>query len=259
MSQIEAGLKVAGALHDFINAEALPGTGLDPAAFWQGFTDIVRDLAPANRALLETRVAMQAQIDAYHRDHRGKPADASAYVGFLRSIGYLLPEPPDFAITTENVDPEIASIPGPQLVVPAMNARYALNAANARWGSLYDALYGTDVIPEDGGATRSGGFNKVRGARVIARAREMLDQTVPLAGGSHADAVSYNLLHDRLLVKLSNGVETALFHETAFVGYRGDVTGLHAVLLRHNNLHLEIQIDPAIRSAARTRRMSPTC
>ncbi len=246
MSQIEAGgLKVASPLHDFITAEALPGTGLAPAGFWTGLSDIVRDLAPVNRALLETRVTMQAQIDAYHRDHRGKPADAAGYVGFLRSIGYLLPEPPDFSISTENVDPEIASIAGPQLVVPAMNARYALNAANARWGSLYDALYGTDVISEDDGATRSGGFNKVRGARVIARAREMLDQIVPLAGGSHADAVSYNLLHDRLLVKLSNGVETALFHEAAFVGYRGDVTGLHAVLLRHNNLHLEIQIDPA--------------
>ena len=245
-THIEAGgLKIARTLHHFVNAEAIPGTGLDPVGFWLGVSDLVRELAPLNKALLEKRLAIQAQIDTYHLENRGKPADPAAYIEFLRAIGYLVPEPPDFVITTENVDAEIASIAGPQLVVPAMNARYALNAANARWGSLYDALYGTDVISEADGATRSGGFNKIRGAKVVARARAVLDQIAPLAAGSHADAVSYNLVQDRLLVKLADGVETALFHEAAFVGYRGDVVALKAVLLRHNNLHVEIQIDPS--------------
>ena len=175
------GMQVARTLYDFVNAEAIPGTGVEPAVFWQGFGALVRDLAPRNKALLDRRDELQRQIDAWHLEHRGKPIDPGAYTEFLRGIGYLQPEPADFSIGTDNVDPEIASIAGPQLVVPVTNARYALNAANARWGSLYDALYGTDAIPEDGGATRGAGYNADRGARVVAKARQVLDQAAPLA------------------------------------------------------------------------------
>jgi malate synthase len=237
------GLSVARTLHDFVAAEAIPGTGIDPAAFWQGFGALVRDLAPRNKVLLGRRDTLQQQIDDWHRAHRGKPIDSGAYMQFLRDIGYLQPEPADFAVTTARVDAEIASIAGPQLVVPVTNARYALNAANARWGSLYDALYGTDAIPEDDGATRGGGYNKVRGARVIARARAMLDQAAPLAAGSHADAAAYALDGTALSVTLKDGTKTALRNGEKFVGYRGDATGLTAILLRHNGLHMEIVID----------------
>jgi malate synthase len=237
------GLRIAHALHDFVAAEVIPGTGIDPAAFWQGFGGLVRDLAPRNRALLERRDLLQNQIDDWHRTHRGKPVDGDAYMRFLREIGYLQPEPADFAVATERVDAEIASIAGPQLVVPVTNARYALNAANARWGSLYDALYGTDAITEDSGATRGGGYNKRRGALVIARAREILDQAAPLATGGHADATSYALDGATLSVTLKDGTKTGLRDGRKFVGYRGDATGLTAVLLRHNGLHIEIVID----------------
>lgn len=172
MNPVETcGLHVARPLFAFVNEEALPGTRITADVFWQGLADLVRDLAPRNKALLERRDELQRQIDAWHLANRAMPIDMSAYIAFLRSIGYLEPEPPDFSISTSNVDPEIASIAGPQLVVPVTNARYALNAANARWGSLYDALYGTDAIPEDGGATRGPGYNSKRGARVIAKAR----------------------------------------------------------------------------------------
>ena len=251
---VEAGgLRIARALHDFVNAEAIPGTGIEPRAFWQGFGMLVRELAPRNHALLDRRDALQQQIDGWHRSHPGGqpgalPIDQAAYLSFLHEIGYLQPEPREVAIDTSRVDAEIASIAGPQLVVPVTNARYALNAANARWGSLYDALYGTDAIPEDGGATRGSGYNPVRGDRVIARARAVLDQVAPLAAGSHADATRYVL--DRtardgaaLAVTLGNGSKTGLRDPAAFVGYRGDGAGLSAVLLRHHGLHVEIQID----------------
>ncbi|MBS0560677.1 MAG: malate synthase G [Proteobacteria bacterium] len=239
-----AGLKVARQLHEFVATEALPGTGVDPLAFWQGFAAIFADLAPRNAALLAKRDDLQKQIDAWHAAHRGQEFDVAAYTDFLRGIGYLVPEPADFAVTTAGVDPEFASIAGPQLVVPVMNARYALNAANARWGSLYDALYGTDAIPEDDGATRSGGFNPVRGAKVVARAREFLDEAFPLAGGaSHRDAARYALNGAALAVTLASGAVATLADPAQFVGYRGGADALSVVLLKHNNLHAEIHID----------------
>ncbi len=244
MDAIEAGgLRIAKTLHEFVVNEAIAGTGVAPNAFWAGFSALVHDLAPRNKALLAERDALQAKLDEWHRDNRGKPFDQSTYEEFLRGIGYLRPEPADFAVTTTGVDPEIASIAGPQLVVPVTNARYALNAANARWGSLYDALYGTDVIPEDGGATRAGGYNKMRGERVIARARAVLDQAVPLASGSHAEATRYALAGGALTVALTDGRTTGLADPAQFVGYVGDVTALSAILLKHNGLHLELRID----------------
>ena len=182
------GLHVDSALATFITTEALPGTGVDPAAFWSGFAALLADLTPKNRALLAKRNDLQARIDAWHRDHRKQVHDHEAYKAFLAEIGYLLPEGPDFQIDTTNVDPEIATVPGPQLVVPVTNARYALNAANARWGSLYDCLYGTDAM---GSAPPPGGYERGRGARVIARARVFLDDAFPIDGTSHADARRY--------------------------------------------------------------------
>jgi malate synthase len=244
MQFVEVGdVKVARLLHEFVTNEALPGTGVDPLHFWQGFADIFTTMTPRNQALLDTRGALQQQIDDWHLSHRGRPVDIGAYMAFLTGIGYLVPEPPDFAVTTANVDPEFASIAGPQLVVPVMNARYALNAANARWGSLYDALYGTDAISEDGGATRGGGYNKLRGAKVVAKAREFLDAAFPLADGSHADATRYALDGASLSVTLASGETTGLEDPAQFVGYRGSAAGLSAVLLKHNNLHAEIRID----------------
>ena len=244
MELIEAGgLKIARCLYDFVTHEAIPGTGLDPVGFWLGFSDIIHELAPLNKALLAKRADLQAKIDAWHESHRSEPFNQTDYEDFLREIGYLLPEPPDFEVATANVDAEIAAIAGPQLVVPVTNARYALNAANARWGSLYDALYGTDVIAEDAGATRAGAYNPVRGARVIARAKEFLDQAAPLCAANHADVAAYRLEGGRLVIELASGGRTTLAQEDGFVGYRGDVTHLSAVLIRHHNLHLEIQID----------------
>ena len=237
------GLRIARVLHDFVTTEAIPGTGIDPGTFWTGLGALVHDLAPRNRALLATRGEMQAAIDAWHLARRGQPIDQPAYQAFLRDIGYLVAEPDNVSVATANVDPEIASIAGPQLVVPVTNARYALNAANARWGSLYDALYGTDAIPQQGDAAPARSFNKRRAALVIARAREFLDQAVPLAAGSHADAVSYDLADGRLMVTLRAGAPTALAQPAAFVGYRGDATALSAILFRHHNLHIELRID----------------
>ncbi len=244
MEYVDAGgLKVAQVLFDFVNHEAVPGTGLDPAGFWRGLNELVRALAPRNAALLRRRDELQRQIDAWHRDNRGKSIDPTEYQDFLRRISYLEPDPADFVIGTANVDPEIALIAGPQLVVPVTNPRYALNAANARWASLYDALYGTDAIPEDGGATRGGGYNPVRGARVVAKAREFLDQAAPLRDGRHADAAGYAVEAGQLIVARTTGGKTSLVHPDQLVGWRGDAAAPSAVLLRHHNLHVELLID----------------
>ena len=243
MERIEAGgLQVARVLHDFVVEEALPGTGIAPSAFWDGFGRMVRELAPRNRALLERRDALQSRIDAWHRAHATGPHDQAAYEAFLRDIGYLLPPPAPFQVSTANVDAEIASTAGPQLVVPISNARYALNAANARWGSLYDALYGTDAISDEGGAARGRGYNKARGAKVVARARALLDQAAPLQAGSHGDARSYAVRDGALVVGTAAG-ETGLAQPERFVGFRGAAAAPSAVLLRHHGLHLELVID----------------
>src|SRR5690348_7614916 len=244
MERIESfGLKIARPLYDFVNTEVLPGTGVKAEAFWQGFAALVTDLAPRNKVLLNKRDELQREIDAWHLAHRTKPIDQQAYMEFLRGIGYLEPEPPDFSVTTANVDPEIASIAGPQLVVPVTNARYALNAANARWGSLYDALYGTDALPEDGGATRGAAYNPVRGERVIAASRQVLDQAVPLSIGSHRDAKGYVIDDGRLAVTLRDNARTGLAHPEQFIGYRGDAADPSSVLLKHHGLHIEIVIN----------------
>ncbi len=246
MERISAGgLAVARPLFDFVNAEALPETGIAASAFWDGLGRLVGEFAGPNRALLERRDALQQRIDEWHRERRGKPFDAASYTAFLREIGYLLPEPADFAITTQGVDPEIAEMAGPQLVVPVMNARYALNAANARWGSLYDALYGTDALPEDDGATRGPGYNPVRGARVISRGRQILDQVAPLASASHADLAAYQVVHGALVGVREDGQKVALARPEQFVGYRGNPLHPDCVLLSNHKLHVEIRIDPA--------------
>ena len=242
MDRVEvAELKVAGELYGFIEA-ALPGTGVAPGAFWAGLSGLVADFAPENAALLARRDALQGAIDTWHEAHAARPIDAEAYEAFLREIGYLLPEPPPFAVATEGVDAEIATIAGPQLVVPVMNARYALNAANARWGSLYDALYGTDAVLETGEAARGGDYNPVRGRMVVERAKALLDAAVPLAEGSHAEASGYSV-SDGVLRVSREGATTGLREPGAFVGYAGEAKAPTAVLLRHHGIHLEIRVD----------------
>ncbi len=239
------GLQVAAVLHRFVEQEALPGTGVQADAFWKGLAGIYRDLAPRNRALLAERDRLQAALDGWYEAHPGAIADPAAYRAFLKEIGYLKDAPAEVAVTTANVDTEITAQAGPQLVVPVMNARYALNAANARWGSLYDALYGTDAIPDEGGAARTGGYNPVRGAKVIAFARRFLDDSVPLAQGSHRDATGYAVAGGALRVTLSDGRSTGLADAEALAGYRGDPAQPEALVLRHNGLHLEVQFDAA--------------
>ena len=242
--RIEAGaLQVDKEMYDFINDEALPGTGIAPEAFWSGFDKLIHDLSPRNRELLATRDELQVRIDAWYQESGGQASDLPAYKAVLREIGYLLPEGDDFTVSTKNVDPEIAKIAGPQLVVPVTNARYALNAANARWGSLYDALYGTDAISEVDGAGRAGGYNKVRGGRVIAFARDFLDASAPLASGSHRDATSYAVVNGALAVTLEDGSVSGLRAPSKFAGYAGDAAAPSAVLLKNNGLHVEITID----------------
>ncbi|NMG40414.1 malate synthase G [Chelativorans sp. ZYF759] len=234
-------LKIHPRLHAFVVEQALPGTGIDPEHFWSEFSAIVHDLAPKNRDLLARREDMQKEIDAWHKEN-GAPADLAAYEGFLRSIGYLLPEGPAFKVTTQNVDAEIAKIAGPQLVVPVMNARYALNAANARWGSLYDALYGTDAIAEDDGAEKGSGYNPVRGAKVIAWARAFLDDSAPLVDDKWEDVTSITIEDGRLVLH-TEGTGCGLQDASQFVGYRGPADAPDAVLLTKNGLHIEIVID----------------
>ncbi len=237
------GLQVAKVLFDFVNNEAIPGTGLNAEQFWAGAEKIINDLAPKNKALLAKRDALQAKIDGWHQARQGQAHDAPAYKAFLQEIGYLLPEAADFQATTQNVDEEIAHMAGPQLVVPVMNARFALNASNARWGSLYDALYGTDAISEEGGAEKGKGYNKVRGDKVIAFARAFLDEATPLAAGSHVDSTGYKIVDGKLVVSLKGGSNSGLRDDAQLIGYQGDANAPTAVLLKNNGLHFEIQID----------------
>ncbi|QHJ01514.1 malate synthase G [Xylophilus rhododendri] len=235
-------LQVATPLYRFIEDRVLPATGVDSAAFWQGFDAIVHDLAPRNAALLAERDRLQLELDAWHKAHPGPIADMPAYRAFLEKIGYLLPQPEGVRATTANVDAELAQQAGPQLVVPILNARYALNAANARWGSLYDALYGTDAIPEDDGAGKSGGYNPVRGARVIAFARKFLDESVPLAGASYADVTAYSVQGATLQLKTASGT-TGLQDPSQFIGFQGTAEAPSAILLKHHGIHIDIRID----------------
>ncbi len=237
------GLQVAKNLFDFVNNEAIPGTGIDADKFWAEFDKVIHELAPRNKELLAKRDAIQEKMDSWYRDHKGQPLDMNEYKSFLADIGYLVQEPGEFKISTSNVDPEIATMAGPQLVVPIMNARFALNAANARWGSLYDALYGTDAISEEGGAQKGPGYNPVRGARVIEFARNLLDNSAPLASGSHKDAARYLVEGGKLVVKLQNGETTGLKDEAGFVGYTGAADAPAGILLVKNGMHFEIQID----------------
>ena len=238
-------LQVADVLHQFINTQVLPGTGVESAAFWQGFDALVRDLAPKNAALLAERDRLQKELDTWHQAHPGPIADMAAYQQFLTQIGYMVQPPQGVQATTENVDAELATMAGPQLVVPILNARYALNAANARWGSLYDALYGTDVIDEANGAEKGKGYNPVRGAKVIEFARNFLDQAVPLATGSHKDATGYRVEGGKLLVSLKDGSTTGLQDADKFVGFQGDAAAPSSVLLKNNGLHIDIVINKA--------------
>ncbi|HLV77373.1 MAG TPA: malate synthase G [Marinobacter sp.] len=239
----KGGIQIARNLYDFVNNEAIPGTGVDADKFWAEFDTIVNELAPRNRELLARRDELQEKLDAWNREHKGQKLDMAEYRAFLKEIGYLVDEPEDFRISTANVDPEIATMAGPQLVVPIMNARFALNAANARWGSLYDALYGTDAISEENGAEKGRGYNPVRGARVIEWARNLLDNSAPLASGSHKDAARYYIDGGKLAVKLQNGEVTCLKDESGFVGYTGAQDAPTGILLVRNGMHFEIQID----------------
>ena len=236
-------LQVATVLYEFIEQKVLPGTGVTSDAFWQGFDSLVTDLAPKNIALLAERDRLQTAMDSWHKANPGPIADMKAYRAFLTKIGYLVPSPAQVSATATNVDDELALQAGPQLVVPVLNARYALNAANARWGSLYDALYGTDVIPETEGLEKGRGYNPARGAKVIAYARNVLDQTTPLAAGSHKDAVLYRVVDGKLSVTLRNGTPTGLKDPALFVGYQGAAHVPSSILLRHNGIHIDIRID----------------
>ncbi len=239
----KGGLQVAKVLFDFINEKALPGTGVDADKFWGEFDKLVHDLAPKNKALLAKRDAIQAQIDQWHVARRGQSLDAAQYKAFLQEIGYLLPEGEDFQAATANVEPEIAQMAGPQLVVPVMNARFALNAANARWGSLYDALYGTNVIGEEGGAEKGKGYNPVRGNKVIAYARNFLNEVAPLASGCHTQSTAYRVVDGKLAVTLQDGSTTGLVDASRFKGYVGEANAPSAILFANNGLHFELQID----------------
>ena len=235
-------LQVATELYNFVNREAIPGTGIEVDSFWSGLETLIDDLMPKNASLLQVRQQLQQQIDQWHTDNSAEPFNFSQYKTFLQEIGYLLPEGPDFTISSTNVDPEMAKMAGPQLVVPVMNARFALNAVNARWGSLYDALYGTDVISEADGAAPGGDYNPIRGRKTIEYGRRFLDQSIPLANGSHGDASSYSIVDGQLQVQLKDSV-SGLKDNSQLIGYNGEMRAPNAILCRNNGLHLEIQID----------------
>jgi len=239
----EGGLQIAENLWQLVNDKIVPGTGIETKQFWASFEAILTDLAPKNKDLLAKRESLQAQIDAWHKERAGQAHDAVAYKAFLQEIGYLLPEGPDFKITTANVDVEIAEQAGPQLVVPVKNARFALNAANGRWGSLYDALYGTDAISDEGGAEKGKGYNPARGNKVIAFARNHLNNAAPLLNGSHVGTQAYVVENGQLVVTLADGTTTGLAQPEKFVGYRGEASAPSAILLKNNALHIEILID----------------
>jgi len=240
VSRIEKfGLALDAALHDFLVNEAIPGTGLDPERYFENFSAIVHDLAPRNRALLAKRDDLQARIDAWYRDN-GAPSDMEAYQAFLRQIGYILPEGDDFSVTTTNVDPEIATVAGPQLVVPVMNARYALNAANARWGSLYDALYGTDAL---GDSPTGPGYDPARGARVVAWAKDFLDASIPLAAGKWADVTGFDYENGALLVDTAEG-RTGLADPGQYAGFKRESDSAYRLYFKTNNLHTLVFVDP---------------
>ncbi len=234
------GLRVAPALRDFVEEEALTASGLTADRFWDGVREIVTELMPVNRALLAERDRLQAELDTWHDGHRDEPHDPDAYRAHLERIGYLLPEPDHVTITTQDVDDEIAQLAGPQLVVPVTNARYALNAANARWGSLYDAFYGTDALPGD--VTR-GGYDRTRGALVVATVRDLLDEFFPLTNGGHSEATAYLISNGALVIPQGNGTSAQLADPGGFRGYRGDAAAPTAILLQRHGLHLEIQLD----------------
>lgn len=238
------GLQIARVIYELVEHEIAPGTGIDPQHFWSELDSLLETMMPRNKALLARRDDLQAQIDNWHEENAGKPHDAAAYLSFLKDIGYLLADVDEFEIETQNVDAEIALIAGPQLVVPVMNARFALNAVNARWGSLYDALYGTNVIPETPGAEKGRSYNPVRGGKVIEFASNFLDEAMPLAKAKHKDVIGYLIEEGKLVARLESG-ETSLADAGQFVGYNGDVSAPSAILLKHHGLHLEIQIDRA--------------
>ena len=233
-------LRVSPELYQFIEQDVLPLTSLEPSSFWQDFASIINDLTPINNGLLEKRDALQAQIDQWHQQNPYQESSAQEYKAFLTDIGYLESEVADFSIDTKNVDAELANMAGPQLVVPIMNARFALNAVNARWGSLYDALYGTDIISEENGAEKAGGYNPVRGDKVIAFAKNFLDESFPLQQGSHADASEYKIDGDKLTITLKDGSSTELANADAYIGYQGEQQSPKAILCKHNNLHVQL-------------------
>jgi malate synthase len=240
-TQTHSGLKIDASLADFVKNELLAGISISEQQFWQGLAHIVTELTPKNRALLAKRDALQQQIDNYHLNN--KVFDSADYHAFLQTIGYLVPEVADFTIKTENVEPEIALKAGPQLVVPVSNARFALNAANARWGSLYDALYGTDVVSEDAGAAKGSDYNPTRGFKVMAYARQFLDQALPLKSGSHIESTNYSIVDGELIITLRDSAHTQLSNPAQLIGFQGEAQNPSVILLQNNGLHIELCID----------------
>lgn len=238
-----SGLQVARSIYDLVKQDIIPGTGVDTDTFWEAFASIITEFAPKNRELLAKRDTLQKQIDQWHQQHSGQPVNQVAYKAFLQEIGYLVPEGDKFSVTTTNVDPEITSQAGPQLVVPVMNARFALNAANARWGSLYDALYGTDVLPETDGAEKTASYNPLRGAKAIEYGRNLLDQSAPLSQGSHHDSTNYSIVSGVLQVQLNDGTQVGLADPSQLCGYQGSTENPSSILIKNNRLHLEVQVD----------------